>query len=115
MRARGTTKRGTLFRLSVLSKPLAAAFEPTSHSKKGNCELPSQCGIIASRRVGRAVIRNRVKRRLRTLYRQERMSLLPDLWLVIVATPQAATATLPELQAEWHKLGERLAIFQDRS
>ena len=77
-------------------------------------ERPSsitQCGIIVSRRVGGAVTRNRVKRRLRTLYRHERPTLAPGLWLVLGTRPAAANASLENLRTEWLRLGKRLSIF----
>ena len=77
-------------------------------------EQPSsitQCGFIVSRRVGGAVTRNRVKRRLRHLYRHERSTLTPGLWLVLGTKPAAAHASLVDLRAEWLRLGKRLTIF----
>lgn len=98
VRIHGNTRRGALFRLSCLFSSV---------------ENFTECGIIVSRRVGDAVTRNQVKRRLRDLYRHERSTLIAPLWIVVVATPQAATATMAELRAEWKFLGKKLSIFQD--
>lgn len=95
VRAEGKRKRGSLFLLNVFF---------TSHKS-------TKCGIIVSRRVGSATVRNRIKRRLRELYRHEQASLIPGAWIVIVATSQASTATLEELRTEWVSLGKRLSIF----
>ncbi len=96
VRMHGATRRGALFRMSSLFS---------------SSEKMTACGIIVSRRVGDAVTRNQVKRRLRDLYRHERLTLITPLWIVIVATPQAATATMAELRAEWRLLGKKLSIF----
>ena len=46
-------------------------------------------GFAVSRRVGNAVVRNRVKRFLREIYRAHRMQLADDVHIVIVARPHA--------------------------
>lgn len=96
VRVNGRSKYGSLFRLSSLAP---------SHGS-------SACGIIVSRRVGGAVVRNKVKRRLRELYRQSQATLLPGLWIVLIASSSAATASLDELRTEWLRLGKALSIFQ---
>lgn len=57
-------------------------------------------GFIVSKAVGTAVVRNRVKRRLRHLSR-ERLATLPGTGVLVVrAQPAAATASYAELGAE---------------
>jgi ribonuclease P protein component len=73
----------------------------------------SQGAVVVSRRVGGAVIRNRVKRRLREIYRHELPHLKSGLWLIITAKPAAASASSEELRREWLRLGGRLSIFTD--
>jgi ribonuclease P protein component len=68
-------------------------------------------GIVASRRLGGAVVRNRVKRRLRELFRQldpdrSAGAARPGLDLVVIARREAAEAPFPQLAADFqHALG----------
>lgn len=73
----------------------------------------TQGAVVVSRRVGSAVVRNRVKRRLRDIFRHHLPSLKPGLWLVITAKGPAASAQTDALRAEWLRLGRRLSIFAD--
>ena len=68
---------------------------------EGSPASPTQAAVVVSRRVGPAVMRNKVKRRLREIYRNELSRLKAGIWLVVTAKPGAATATLATLRAEW--------------
>jgi len=53
-------------------------------------DAPSQVGFVVGRRVGGAVIRNRVRRRLRAMVRERLGQLRPGLVVVVRATASAA-------------------------
>jgi len=61
---------------------------------------PPRIGFIVSRAVGPAVVRNKVKRRLRHLAVGYLQSLPEGSLLVLRANPQAATASQADLAAE---------------
>jgi len=78
-------------------------------------ESAARIGIITSGRIGGAVARNRVRRRMREIVRVERSRLLTGIWLVIVARRPAVEADFNELRAEWQQLSRRAAIFSEES
>jgi ribonuclease P protein component len=73
----------------------------------------TRVGIVTSRKVGNAVVRNRVRRKLREIFRATRPRLLPGLWLVIVAKQPAAAASVAALTGEWSQLVRRGGILRD--
>jgi ribonuclease P protein component len=63
-------------------------------------EEPARIGFVVSKKVGGAVVRNRVRRRLRHLARRYLGSLPEGSLLVVRANPRAATARQADLAAE---------------
>jgi len=70
-----------------------------------------RAGFVTSGRVGGAVIRNRVRRRLREIVRRHQHELRQGIWFVIVARHEAATATYGALKDEWLRLARRASIL----
>ena len=68
---------------------------------------PPRVGFVVSRAVGNAVVRNRVKRRLRHLVREHLATLPGSAVLVVRALPAAAAATSKELDADLTRCLER--------
>jgi ribonuclease P protein component len=94
----GTAYRGRLFSVHAF---------PNEH---GNPRL----GLSVSRKVGTAVTRNAVRRRLREVFRACTCDIPGDLDLVVSARPAAAGATFGELQAEFGKALSRFASVAER-
>ena len=61
-------------------------------------------GVTVSRKVGNAVERNRVKRRIREWFRRTRASLAPDVELVVIARRQSLELLAREADAELSRL-----------
>jgi ribonuclease P protein component len=75
--------------------------------QEGSTE-PPRAGFIVSRAVGGAVVRNKVRRRLRELVRRRIGSLPAGTLLVVRANPRAATARQSDLAAELDLVMEQL-------
>ena len=74
-------------------------------------EKAFRAGFITTKRLGGAVVRNRVRRRLRDIVRREQARLRAGLWIVLVARSAAARASHQELKDEWLRLAERASIL----
>lgn len=74
-------------------------------------EESARIGLVTSRRVGNAVTRNLIRRRLREIVRQDLPRMRRGLWLVLVAKRAAADATFEELTSEWRVLARRASLL----
>ncbi len=92
----GKTYRGSLLVLGVLVQKEEKAF---------------RAGFITTKRLGGAVVRNRVRRRFRDIVRKEQGRLHSGFWIVLVARSAAARASYQELKDEWLRLAERASIL----
>ena len=71
----------------------------------------AKVGLITSKRVGGAVVRNKVRRRLRGIIKSCIAEIPSGFLVVIVAKSAAAQATFEQLRAEWLLLARRLSIL----
>jgi ribonuclease P protein component len=100
VRAKGRLVQGRWLRMTALQR---------------SDETPVRVGVVTSRRVGGAVQRNLVRRRLREIFRANRAQLSAGLWLVVTAKNGAAEAEFTALREEWLRLAGRLSIFRNLS
>lgn len=68
-------------------------------------------GIAVSRRVGKAVVRNRVKRYLREFYRRHRTQFPEDVQIVCVARPEAAEFTCAQCHDAMRRTLEQKGVL----
>lgn len=71
-------------------------------------------GYSISKKVGKAVIRNRLKRRLRAICQQHLASFQPGIDVVLVARERAVEASYDELEKEVLNLGRGGKILVNR-
>ena len=96
IRDNGRVERGRFLLLSVMEANQTTAF---------------RAGFVTARAVGRAVSRNRVRRRLREIVRKHQSEIVRGIWLVTIARAAATSASYAQLEAEWLRLAGRASIL----
>ena len=72
---------------------------------------PFRAGFVTSKRIGAAVVRNRIRRRLREITRRHQHEFRSGTWMVVIARPAASKATYQQLEDEWLRLARRASIL----
>ena len=73
----------------------------------------NRIGLTVSRKLGHAVVRNRVRRRLREIYRLHEANFLPGWDVVVVARSRAVTASYQSLVRASLSLARKLGLLQE--
>jgi ribonuclease P protein component len=73
----------------------------------------TRVGFTVSKRVGNAVTRNRVRRRLREAVRYQLTRLPPEWDIVVIARPAAAEAPYAALEADVREVFTRAGLWQN--
>lgn len=73
----------------------------------------NRLGITTGVKVGKAVVRNRIRRRIRAIYRLHETELKAGYDLVIVSRVRAAGATYQQLEKDFLKLAKRMDILRE--
>ncbi len=70
-------------------------------------------GIISPRKVGKAVVRNRIRRRLREIVREHQREIADGTWLVILARWRAPEAEFADLEKDWLRLMKKAGAWRE--
>ena len=80
---------------------------------RGSKRPENRIGITVSTKLGKAVKRNRVRRRLREIYRLHEASVVRGTELVIVARGRAVTATYRQLETAFLSACGKLGLLTE--
>ena len=72
----------------------------------------SRVGLTVSAKLGHAVVRNRIRRRLREIYRLNEGRFRTGVDLVVVARSRAVTAEYAELEKAYLSLADKLGLLE---
>ena len=69
-------------------------------------------GITVSKKLGKAVVRNRVRRRLREIYRLHEEQFAPGFDIVVVARSRCVNADFDKMTAAYLSLAQKAGILR---
>jgi len=84
--------------------PTVAVYARPNHARR------NRLGLTVGTKVGKAVVRNKVRRRLREIYRLHEGQLCPGWDLVVVARTRSAFAPYRELERDFLRALDRLEV-----
>ena len=104
-------KRSHIFRRLYSTKGLANSYLVlyARRNRLGHNEV----GITVSKKLGKAVIRNRIRRRLREVYRINEQLFTPGWDIVVVARSRCLDAPFDKLVESYLSLAEKAGILQE--
>lgn len=75
----------------------------------------NRLGVTVSTKLGKAVVRNRVRRRLREIFRLAQPELAQGYDVVLVARTRAVTASYRELEQTFRRSCEKLGLLEKKT
>ena len=111
MKFTSTLNRDRLFRRAY-NKGVSAVESCLVVYARANRSGANRLGFTVTSKVGKAVTRNRVRRRLREIYRLHEDGLKPGFDLVIVARTRAAKVSYQRLESEFLAACRKLELTE---
>ena len=111
MKTTAPLKENHLFRRAY-SRGKTAADSRLALYVRRNGQRANRLGLTVSTKVGHAVVRNRVRRRLREIYRLHEDGLARGCDVVIVARTRAASGDYHRLEKSFLKLADKLGLLR---
>jgi len=110
-RSRRITRRADFQRVRSQGKSLAGRFLVLGYLRDETLIEPIRLGLITTKRIGNAVARNRVRRKLRGIIQRSGEFVIPGHWIVFIARNAAASASSEQLEKEWKWMLHQANLF----
>ncbi len=107
------TRRSDFQRVRKEGTAFAGKFIVLSVLPDNELPVPFQFGIILTRKVGNAVTRNKIRRRLKAVFSELGSLIIPGHLIVIIGRYRAANADFQNLREDWKLLAHKAGILQD--
>jgi ribonuclease P protein component len=104
-------KKNSDFRRAYRKGKTSAAATLAIYCRR-NGSNQNRLGITTSVKVGKAVVRNRIRRRIRAMYRLHETELKAGYDVVIVARVRAASASYGQLEKNFLQLAKRVDLLK---
>ena len=111
MKKTAPLKENHLFRRAY-NRGKSAANSYLALYARRNGQRGNRLGLTVSTKVGCAVVRNRVRRRLREIYRLNEDKLISGADVVVVARVRAASSQYGQLEKSFLKLADKLELLK---
>lgn len=113
-RSRRILRRADFQRVRREGKSVSGTFLVMGYLADNTLGEPLRLGLVTTKRVGNAVVRNRVRRRLRGIVQRTGERVVPGHWIVLIARTRAAWATSAQLEKEWKWLLHRASLVKPK-
>ncbi len=111
-RSRRIVRRADFQRVRTSGKSIQGRFLTLGFLPDPSLEEPFRLGIVTTKRLGKAVVRNRVRRLLRGVIHRTGERIARPHWLVLVARAASAEASSAQLEKEWIWMMHRAALVE---
>lgn len=111
-RSRRITRRSDFQRVRTEGRTIRGRFLVLGYLGDTTMTEPFRVGIITTKRLGGAVVRNRVRRRIRGVLQRTGERVVRPHWLVLIARGAAANATSAQLEKEWKWFLHRVPLVE---
>lgn len=109
---RSTIKNNYEFRRLYQRGKSAGTSRIVIYCRKNNSQI-SRLGITVSTKIGKAVKRNRVRRRFREIYRNNKSALADGYDIIMVARVKSRYSSYQELEADYISLLKKLGLYRE--
>lgn len=114
-RSRRITRRADFQRVREKGRSISGKFLVLGYLQDETLSEPIRLGLITTKRIGNAVVRNRVRRRIRGVLQRTGEIVKAGHWIVLIARNRAAHATSEQLEKEWKWMLHQVSLIVPKS